>query len=259
MRLANTVALVTGGGSGIGRGIALRLAEEGAKVVVADLDAVRGEQTVAACAGKGADGMFVLTDVTRAADVRRAVETTFRRFEHLDILVNCAGISPMGSVTETSEDEWDKCLAIDLKSVFLTCKYAIPAMLQTGSGSIINIAGTLGLLAGSRKAAYCAAKAGVINLTRQMALDYGPAVRANCICPGFVDTPLNAAVSRAERQIIADRLPLRRLGQADDIASATVYLASEESSYVTGMCLIVDGGQTLGISARTPAGEPSAR
>jgi NAD(P)-dependent dehydrogenase (short-subunit alcohol dehydrogenase family) len=259
MRLAETVAMVTGGGSGIGKGIALRLAEEGAKVVVADIDAVRGEQTADACAHAGAGGVFIQTNVTDADSVRRAVDEAVRRFEGLDTLVNCAGISPVGSVTETSEEEWDRCLAIDLKSVFLTSKYAIPVMSRAGRGSIVNIAGTLGLFAGARKAAYCAAKAGVINLTRQIAFDYGPAVRANCICPGFVDTPLNAAVSEHDREGIARHLPLHRLGRAEDIADAAVYLASHESSYVTGLCLVVDGGQTLSIAARTLASGPAAR
>lgn len=253
MRLSDTAAFVTGAGSGIGRGIALRLADEGAKVVMADVDAVRGEETAQAVARAGAHGLFVQTDVTNAESVRRAVDAAFRRFERLDTLVNCAGISPVGSVTETTEEDWNRCLAIDLTSVFLTCKYAVPAMLRGGGGSIVNIAGTLGLLAGFRKAAYCAAKAGVVNLTRQVALDYGPAVRANCVCPGFVDTPLNAAVSEEDRRGIAARLPLGRVGQAEDIARAVVYLASRESSYVTGTCLVVDGGQTAGISARPAA------
>ncbi len=258
MRLAHKVALVTGAGSGIGRGISLRLGGEGARVVVADFDAARGQATEGLLTAHGVQGVFVRTDVTQTMDVRRSVETTLRRFGRLDILVNSAGISPMGSVTDIGEDEWDACIDIDLKSVFLACKYAIPSMTSAGGGSIINIAGTLGLLAGPRKAAYCAAKAGVINLTRQMAIDYGPRVRVNCICPGFVDTPLNAAVPQVERQRMFERLPLRRAGQADDIANAALYLASDESSYVTGACIIVDGGQTLSISSRSPVDENTA-
>ena len=251
MKLGNKVALVTGSGSGIGRGISLRLGQEGARIVVADFDSVRGEETVGLLTTQGVEGVFIRTDVTHTDDVRRSVDTALGRFGRFDILVNSAGISPVGSVTEIGEDEWDACLAIDLKSVFLACKHAIPAMTSSG-GSIINIAGTLGLLAGPRKAAYCAAKAGVINLTRQMAIDYGPSVRVNCICPGFVDTPLNAAIPPAERQRMFERLPLQRAGQPDDIANAALYLASDESSYVTGACIIVDGGQTLSISSRPP-------
>jgi NAD(P)-dependent dehydrogenase (short-subunit alcohol dehydrogenase family) len=250
MRLMNKVGIVTGAGSGNGRGIALRLAAEGTRVVVADIKPEGGHETVEQIEKQGGAAAFVRADVTSAADVRALVQASRDRFGHLDILVNNAGISPVGSVTEISEEDWDLCLNLDLKSVFLCCKYAIPVMIEGRGGSIINIAGTLGLRASERKASYCAAKAGVVNLTRQMAIDYGPSgIRVNCICPGFVDTPLTASVSAAERQRIVGHLPIARAGQVQDIGDSAVFLASEESAYVTGAALVVDGGQTLSIPA----------
>ncbi len=250
MRLLNKVGIVTGAGSGNGRGIALRLAAEGARVVIADIKPEGGDETVAMIQQQGGTAAFFKADVTSAADVRDLVQASRDRFERLDILVNNAGISPVGSVTEISEVDWDLCLDLDLKSVFLCCKYTIPAMIEGQGGSIINIAGTLGLRASERKASYCAAKAGVINLTRQMAIDYGTyGIRVNCICPGFVDTPLTAGVSSEERQRILGHLPIARAGQVQDIGNAALYLASEESAYITGAVLVVDGGQTLSIPA----------
>jgi NAD(P)-dependent dehydrogenase (short-subunit alcohol dehydrogenase family) len=248
VRLKDRVAIVTGAGSGIGRGIAIRFSEEGAKIVVADKTSISGEETARMIRARGGEAIFVLTDVTSGADIQRMVQTARDQFGRLDTLVNNAGISPNGSVTEIDEDEWDLALNVDLKSVFLGCKYAIPVMIESGGGSIVNIAGTLGFMAMPRKAAYCAAKAGVINLTRQMAIDYGPRnVRINCICPGFVDTPLNAGYTEEQRREELDKLPISRAGQTDDIAKAALYLASDESAYVTGSRIIVDGGQTLSI------------
>ncbi|MCL4459425.1 MAG: SDR family oxidoreductase [Chloroflexi bacterium] len=251
MRLRDRVAIVTGAASGNGRGIALRFAEEGAKIVVADLNLSGAEETVQMIKSRGSEAIAVQTDVTSAADIQRMVQAACDHFGHIDILVNNAGISPVGSVTEISEEEWDLVISVDLKSVFLGCKYTIPVMIERGGGSIINIAGTLGLQAAARKAAYCAAKAGVVNLTRQMAIDYGrDNIRINCICPGFVDTPLTASFSDEARRRLLARLPIPRVGQVEDIGNAAVYLASDEASYVTGLCLVVDGGQTLGIPAR---------
>lgn len=250
MQLENAVAIVTGSGSGIGRGIARHFAREGASLVVADVDPVRGEATVALIHGEGGEALFVPTDVTSSADIQRMVAAAVQRFGRLDVLVNNAGISPVGSVTETSEEEWDRCLAVGLKSVFLGCKYAIPAMVPNGGGAIVNIAGTLGLRGAPRKASYCAAKAGVVNLTRQMALDYGrSSVRVNCICPGFVDTPLTRSLPEPERQRAVGQLPIPRAATVDDVASAAVFLASSAAAYITGAVIVVDGGQTLSIPA----------
>jgi NAD(P)-dependent dehydrogenase (short-subunit alcohol dehydrogenase family) len=250
MRLDGMVSIVTGAASGNGRGIALRFAEEGAVVVVADIDRSGGEETVSMVQDKGSEAVFFDCDVSNASDVRKMTRAAYDRLGRIDVLVNNAGISPVGSVTEISEEEWDQCLDIDLKSVFLGCKYAIPLMIEGDGGAIVNVAGTLGLRATHRKAAYCAAKAGVINLTRQVALDYGDdGIRINSICPGFIETPLTESVSAELRQHIVDTLPLARTGQVEDIASAAVYLASSESAYVTGSYILVDGGQMTAIPA----------
>jgi NAD(P)-dependent dehydrogenase (short-subunit alcohol dehydrogenase family) len=244
MRLKDKVAIVTGAASGNGQAIALQFAKEGANIVVADVNETSGRETAAMIQEQGGEAIVTATEVTSATDIEDMVQAACRQFGRLDILVNNAGISPAGRVTDISEAEWDLCLNVDLKSVFLGCKYAIPVMIEAGGGSIINIAGTLGLMAMPQKAAYCAAKAGVINLTRQMAIDYGADnIRLNCVCPGFVDTPLNAGVPPEARQRIFSRLPIPRAAQANEIAQAALYLAGDESLYVTGSCLLVDGGQ----------------
>lgn len=245
MRLQGKVAIVTGAASGNGRGIALRFAQEGAQVVATDLNLEGVQATISLIRAQGGEAVAVRTNVSLAADSQKMVQIASERFGRLDILVNNAGISPSGRVTDISEEEWDLCLNIDLKSVFLGCKYAIPVMIESGGGAIVNIAGTLGMMAMPAKAAYCAAKAGVINLTRQIAIDYGPQnIRANCVNPGFVDTPLNAGVPEAARRRIFARLPLPRAGQVEEIAGAALYLASDEARYVTGSSIFVDGGQT---------------
>ncbi|MFC2030627.1 SDR family NAD(P)-dependent oxidoreductase [Chloroflexota bacterium] len=247
-RLEKKIAIVTGAASGIGRGIARRFAEEGASVVVADVDAQGGEETVRDLRETGVEAVFIHTDVSQGSQVQRMVSASRDRFGRLDVLVNNAGLSPNGSVTETSEEEWDSCLGTNLRGVFLGCKHAIPLMLEGGGGSIINIAGTLGFMGKPRKAAYCASKGGVINLTRQMAIDYGKQnVRINCISPGFVATALTAHYSEEVLEQLYRQQPVGRAGQPDDVAEAAVYLASDAAGYVTGTSLVVDGGVTLSI------------
>jgi NAD(P)-dependent dehydrogenase (short-subunit alcohol dehydrogenase family) len=252
-RLAGKQAIVTGGASGIGKGIAELFAREGAVVMVVDLDATRGQATAEAITEVGGRALFAAADVTRAVDCTRAVEKTVQAFGGLDILVNCAGIIRRASVLGTTEDEWDRVMAVNVKSVFLMSKCAIPPMVQRGGGVILNIASGWGLKGGRDAVAYCASKGAVVNMTRAMALDHAEQnIRVNCVCPGDTDTPMLREEARqlgqAEAQFLAssaDR-PLRRIGTPEDIAQAALYLASDAAAFVTGIALVVDGGGLAG-------------
>jgi NAD(P)-dependent dehydrogenase (short-subunit alcohol dehydrogenase family) len=245
-RLAGKTAIITGGSSGIGLASARLFAAEGARVVIAARDAIRGEAAAEAICASGGEARFVACDVTRAAHVARLIDATLDAYGRLDILFNHAGTNRAARVTELDEAEWDALLAVNLKSVYLGCRFAIPAMIANVGGCVINTAGTFGLVARPAQAAYCAAKAAVIHLTRQMALDYGPqGVRVNCICPGYIDTPLTAGVPPDVRAAIIDAQPIRRAGKPQDIAEAALFLASDASGFVTGVALPVDGGQLV--------------
>ena len=243
--LAGKVALVTGAGSGIGQGCAQYLAEAGARVVIIDINQSAGEATQAEI-GDGA--LFIRADVSSSDDCRHAIEEIVDRFGRINILVNSAGVIRRKSVVDLSEEEWDLVLDVSLKGTYLMSKYVIPVMERTG-GSIVNIASGWGLKGGPQAAAYCAAKGGVVNLTRAMAIDHGPQnIRVNCVCPGDVDTPLlrsEAVQLGADTDKFmaeaADR-PLARVGTPLDIAKAVYFLVSDLSPWVTGAVVVVDGG-----------------
>ncbi len=246
-------ALITGAASGIGRATAHLFAREGAVLTLMDLDAAGLSAVVEEIAAGGGRGIAVVGDVSREADCRRAVEEAVRTWGHLDILVNNAGIIRRATVVETTPEEWERVMAVNVRSVFLLSKYAIPAMERAGGGAIVNLASGWGLVGGRRAAAYCASKGAVVLLTKAMALDHGPQnIRVNCICPGDTDTPmlrdeaeqLGADVAQFLAEA-ADR-PLRRIGRPEDIAQAALYLASDASSFVTGAVLVVDGGGLAG-------------
>jgi len=248
-KLDNKVAIVTGSASGIGLATVQLLAEEGAAVIIVDLDAQRGKQAEQKIKAAGGKAIFVQCDVSRAEDCRRAVEIAIEKFGRLDILVNNAGIIRRADVLGTTEEEWDRVMEVNVKSVFLMSKYAIPEMVKQGGGSIVNIASAWGLKGGPRAVSYCASKGAVVNLTRAMAIDHGPDnIRVNCICPGDTDTPMLREEAR-QLGLPEDRFmeeaamrPLRRYGQPIEIAQAVLFLVSDAASYITGAAVVVDGG-----------------
>ena len=253
MRLQDKVSLITGAASGMGRATAILFAREGSKVVVVDVDEAGSRKTVDLIHELGADALLVKADVSREAEARNMVEQTVAHYGRLDVLFNNAGVEQGVELIEMTEQEWDRVVDIDLKGVFLGSKYGIRAMLKTGGGVIINTASISGIMAQNSLPAYNAAKAGVINLTRNIALEYGPRnIRANAICPGAIDTPmLRRAISgKPENEPVIKYFhhiaPLHRLGQPEDIAKAALFLASDDSSFITGHALVVDGGLTAG-------------
>lgn len=249
LSLEGKVAMVIGAASGIGRGIAMRLAEMGALVSVLDIDAKKGEETAAEIRSRGGEAFFTKCDVRSAADCRHAVETAISQWGRIDILCNCAGIAIRKDVVDLTEDEWDRSLAVTLKGIYLLSHEVVPHMIRAGGGSIINIGSGWSLKGGPRAAAYCAAKGGAENLTRAMAIDHGKHnIRVNCVCPGDVDTPMlhsECAQLGEDKQSFmreAANRPLARVGTPEDVANAVLFLASPMSSWITGAVLVVDGG-----------------
>jgi NAD(P)-dependent dehydrogenase (short-subunit alcohol dehydrogenase family) len=246
-------ALITGGASGIGRATALLFAREGAAVAVADVDESGGQAVVHDILGRGGQAVFVRCDVTRAADCQRAVEQVVAMFGGLDILFNNAGIIRRTTVLDITEEEWDRVMAVNVKSIYLMSRYAVPVMAAAGGGAIVNTASGWGLAGGRNAVSYCASKGAVVNMTRAMALDHGAQnIRVNCICPGDTDTGMLREEARqlgaTEADFLADAAdrPLGRIGTPQEIAQAVLYLASDASSFVTGTALVVDGGGLAG-------------
>lgn len=240
-KLDGKVALITGAGSGIGRSTSLLFAGEGAKVMVADYVPDGGHQTVEMIKDAGGTAAYVEVDVSRSADIQRMVKMTIDTYGRIDILYNNAGIQgPVMPMADVPEDEWDRTIATNLSSVFLGSKYALAHMVDQGGGVIINTASTMGLAGKATIAAYACTKAGIISLTKTAAAEYGPSnIRVNCICPGVINTPMGGASGEVMDLSV---LPLRKIGNPEDIARAALYLASDDSQYVTGISLVVDGG-----------------
>jgi NAD(P)-dependent dehydrogenase (short-subunit alcohol dehydrogenase family) len=252
MRLNGKVAVITGAGAGIGRASTLLFGSEGATVVCADLSAETGEETLRLLRETGGQGSFVQADAAANADVERLVHETVSRHGRLDVFYANAGVVPGGTVLECGEDEWDRTMAINARSVFLACKHVVPVMQAQGGGSIVCTSSVAGLVGVKNRAAYSASKMAVIGLVKSVAIDFvQDKVRINAICPGTVDTPSLQGRLRATgdyetalSQFVA-RQPMGRLGQAEEIAALALYLASDESAYMTGSHLVIDGGLSL--------------
>jgi NAD(P)-dependent dehydrogenase (short-subunit alcohol dehydrogenase family) len=249
LSLESKVAVITGAASGIGRGIATRLAEMGAAVVLLDIDQQKGKNATSEIGRSSGKAVFIAADVRSAQDCKRAITETLHAFGRIDILCNNAGVALRKSVENLSEDEWDLAVDVTLKSVFLLSREVLPQMMNAGGGSVINTASGWGLKGGPQAASYCAAKGGVVNLTRAMAIDYGKHnIRVNCVCPGDVDTPMlhSECAQLGEKPDVfmkeAAARPLGRVGTPEDVANAVLFLASPMSAWVTGACLVVDGG-----------------
>ena len=249
MRLQDKVAIITGGGSGMGRVASQMFAAEGAKVVVAEFDTASGEETVRLVTDAGGQATFVQVDVSVEDGARRMVEAATSAYGRLDVLYNNAGVMPEAdhSVIDTDVDTWDKVMAVNLRGVFLGCKHAIPRMLEQGSGSIINVSSFVALLGCTvPQDAYTASKGAVLSLTRSLAVQFGPqGVRTNAICPGPIETPLLMdwlVKDEDAKRIRLARNPTGRFGKPEEIVNVAIYLASDESRWTNGAALVIDGG-----------------
>jgi len=249
-RLAGKVAIVTGGGSGIGRATAQLFAEEGARVIVAEFDSKAGQGTVDLIRQTGGKAIFIQVDVSQSGQVQAMVQKTVDTYGRIDVLYNGAGILLFGTALDMSEKDWERIIAVNLTGTFLCCKYVIPHMIKGGGGSIINTSSSTGAyLANANAVGYVTSKGGVTLMTRCMAIDHArDQVRVNCIAPGPTDTPMlrNALNEQALKEFAAT-FPMKRLGTPREQAHAVLFLASDEASFVTGLTLAADGGQTVQI------------
>jgi NAD(P)-dependent dehydrogenase (short-subunit alcohol dehydrogenase family) len=252
MRFDGKVVLITGAGVGIGRAAAVQFAREGARVAVNSLTPANGQETARLVTEAGAKAIYIQGDVSRDADARRMVEETLAAFGRLDILVNNAGIVLPGRVDNTSEDDWDRTMAVNLKGPFLVSRHAVPAMRKAGGGVIVHTASIVALKGVKDRAAYTASKGGLWALTKAMAADYlGDRIRVNCVCPGTTETPsLDRRIQafpdpeKARADFIA-RQPMGRLGRDDEIAAAILFAASDEAAFMNGATIAIDGGMSI--------------
>lgn len=250
MKLTHNVVVLTGAGSGIGRATAILFAKEGAKIVVVDLDPEGGQETVEMITRDGGGAIFVLTDITKAADVQCMVRMTLKTYHRLDILVNIAGIFTTGTVMDVTETDWHRILQVNLDGTFLCMKYCLPEMINAGKGVVVNVSSEAGLVGIKNQVAYNVSKGAVIALTKSTALDVADHnIRVNCLCPGRTLTPLVENVIRESqdpketRRVLSEDRPMKRMGAPDEIAAGILFLAAD-ATYATGTILALDGGYT---------------
>lgn len=251
MRLKDKVAIITGAGAGIGQATAFLFAKEGAKVVIADLDPKEGRETLNQIKKEGGKGIFIKVNVAKVNDVKKMVEKTLNHYGEINILINNAGIYTKGDVITTLEKIWDGILNVNLKGVYLCSKYTIPEMIKKGGGSIVNVASEAGLVGIKNQVVYNVSKAAVIMLTKSMAIDFADkGIRVNNVCPGTTETPLVRVAIQKEkdpkkaRKALEECRPANRLGKPEEIASAILFMASDEPGYATGSSFVIDGGYT---------------
>jgi len=248
MDLTGKVAIITGSGRGIGKAISMKLAEVGATIIINDVgDMAPAEQTAAEIKALGRQSIAVMADVSSTADVAKLVDTAISTYGRVDILVNNAGITRDQLTMRMTDEDWDKVVAIDLKSVFLCTRAVLRPMLKQRSGKIISISSIVGIIGNASQANYAAAKAGIIGFTKTIAKEMGSrGITANAVAPGFIDTPMTQALTEERRQMMLNGIPLGYLGTPRDVAEAVAFLASEEARYITGQVITVDGGISLG-------------
>ena len=250
MRLDGKSVVITGAASGIGEAASQLFAEEGAKLVLIDINE-SGERMTRQLREKGAEATFLKADISKSVDFNAVIKLAIQNYGRLDVLYNNAGIGMYRPFLETSEEDWERIIAVDLKSVFLGCRHAIPEMIRQGGGIIINTASEIGISGARNYAAYCAAKGGVVQITRALALEFGDKnIRVNCLCPGVTQTKmLEQGINKAQdptarRRYLEQEVPMKRIGKPEKIARGALFLASDESSFMNGSILVIDGGAT---------------
>jgi NAD(P)-dependent dehydrogenase (short-subunit alcohol dehydrogenase family) len=246
MKLNGKVAFITGFGSGLGQAIAVLFAKEGCAVAGTSKTESKGIDTVAMIEKGGGQALFRAGDVSNSAQMKAVIEETLKRFGGIDIVVNSAGVRTNGSITDITEEDWDRTLDTNLKGAFIVSRLAIPQMIKRGGGVILHIAARSGMLGQAGRAAYCASKGGLVRLTEAMAMDHAKdKIRVNCICPGPTRTPMVDTSTPEKLARYTTRVPLGRIGEPEDVAYAALYLASDEASFITAAIVPVDAGMRL--------------
>jgi len=263
MRFEDKIILVTGAGSGIGKATALRFAQEGAHIIIADINTDSAQETAEEVKALGQETLVVTADVSNEKDCERMIQEALQRYDHLDVVFSNAGIGGSTLVKDMKAQDWDRIIKVNLYGIFLTCKYSIHVLMKSKNGAIVNMASSMaGWDTSSEGAAYMASKEGVIGLTKSLALQLaGHGIRVNAVCPGIIKTNLGSRpgmdkVTRESRYSrFEKRIPLRRVGLPEDVAAAVAFLASEDARHITGSCLLIDGGQTLQSWSNAPEAE----